>query len=164
MTFAVLPAAQSSVAVVQPRVVGVAPASRSGFLAGGLPGIHVVGLDRSAQARDRVRAALQNAQFEVPTRKVTVNLARGPVGGNSQHGEFACAVPALQAPVVMVRFATLSSQNWRCAFRPGLSPNNQALDGTLPGGIHDAPPRTDFTRTTASAARNAIATRRRTLA
>src|SRR4029079_16473041 len=46
-------------------------------IAGGLPGIHLVGLPDTEvrEARDRVRAALQNAQFQVPARKVTVNLA-----------------------------------------------------------------------------------------
>src|SRR5206468_49633 len=46
-------------------------------IAGGLPGIHLVGLPDTEvrEARDRVRAALQNAQFDVPARKVTVNLA-----------------------------------------------------------------------------------------
>lgn len=46
-------------------------------IAGGLPGIHLVGLPDTEvrEARDRVRAAMQNAQFEFPARKVTVNLA-----------------------------------------------------------------------------------------
>src|ERR1700750_1845442 len=46
-------------------------------LAGGLPGIHLVGLPEAEvkEARDRVRAALQNARFEFPARHVTVNLA-----------------------------------------------------------------------------------------
>ena len=46
-------------------------------LAGGLPGVRLVGLPEAEvrEARDRVRAALQNAQFEFPARKVTVNLA-----------------------------------------------------------------------------------------
>ena len=46
-------------------------------LAGGLPGIHLVGLPDTEvrEARDRVRAAIHTAQFEFPQRKVTVNLA-----------------------------------------------------------------------------------------
>src|SRR6266513_4610215 len=46
-------------------------------LAGGLPAVHLVGLPETEvrEARDRVRAALQNAQFEFPARRITVNLA-----------------------------------------------------------------------------------------
>src|SRR5690349_15031319 len=44
---------------------------------GGLPGTSIVGLPETAvkEARDRVRAAILNAQLEYPQRRVTVNLA-----------------------------------------------------------------------------------------
>jgi magnesium chelatase family protein len=46
-------------------------------LANGLPSFTIVGLPEAEvkEARDRVRAALQNARFEFPVRHVTVNLA-----------------------------------------------------------------------------------------
>ena len=46
-------------------------------LANGLPNFTLVGLPEAEvrEARDRVRAALQNARFEFPARRVTVNLA-----------------------------------------------------------------------------------------
>jgi magnesium chelatase family protein len=46
-------------------------------LANGLPGFTIVGLPEAEvrEARDRVRAALQNARFEFPARRITVNLA-----------------------------------------------------------------------------------------
>src|SRR5512141_2438841 len=46
-------------------------------LAGGLPAFNLVGLPDTEvrESRDRVRAALQNAQFDFPSRKITVNLA-----------------------------------------------------------------------------------------
>src|SRR4249919_1959399 len=46
-------------------------------LAGGLPAFNLVGLPDTEvkESRERVRAALQNAQFEFPARKITVNLA-----------------------------------------------------------------------------------------
>ncbi len=46
-------------------------------LAGGLPGMSIVGLPEAAvrESKDRVRAALQCARFEVPARRITVNLA-----------------------------------------------------------------------------------------
>ncbi|HET6801178.1 MAG TPA: magnesium chelatase domain-containing protein, partial [Casimicrobiaceae bacterium] len=69
-----------SVAIVHSRgLAGVtAPhVSVEVHLAGGLPGVHVVGLAETEvrEARDRVRAALQHSQFEFPARKVTVSLA-----------------------------------------------------------------------------------------
>lgn len=47
------------------------------YLANGLPSFTIVGLPEAEvrEARDRVRAALQNARFEFPARHVTVNLA-----------------------------------------------------------------------------------------
>jgi len=46
-------------------------------LSGGLPATSIVGLPETAvkEARDRVRAAILNAQFDYPQRRVTVNLA-----------------------------------------------------------------------------------------
>ena len=69
-----------SVAVVRSRALaGLAapPVEVEVHIAGGLPGVNLVGLPETEvrEARDRVRAALQNANFEFPARKVTVNLA-----------------------------------------------------------------------------------------
>ena len=46
-------------------------------ISGGLPGIHTVGLPDAAvrESADRVRAAIRNAGFEVPPRRITVSLA-----------------------------------------------------------------------------------------
>src|SRR6266567_4458405 len=57
-------------------------------LAGGLPAFNLVGLPDTEvrESRDRVRAALQNAQFEFPARKVTVNL--GPADLPKESGRF----------------------------------------------------------------------------
>jgi len=46
-------------------------------LSGGLPGMSIVGLPEAAvrESKDRVRAALICAHFEVPARRITVNLA-----------------------------------------------------------------------------------------
>ncbi|HEY7239121.1 MAG TPA: magnesium chelatase domain-containing protein, partial [Burkholderiales bacterium] len=68
-----------SVAVVRSRAlagVSAPPVTVEVHLANGLPNFHLVGLPLTEvrEARDRVRAALQNAQFEFPSRKVTVNL------------------------------------------------------------------------------------------
>lgn len=46
-------------------------------LSGGLPGMSIVGLPETAvkESRDRVRAALICGQFELPQRRITINLA-----------------------------------------------------------------------------------------
>jgi len=46
-------------------------------LSNGLPSLSIVGLPETAvkEAKDRVRAALLNAKFEYPARRITVNLA-----------------------------------------------------------------------------------------
>jgi magnesium chelatase family protein len=68
-------------------------------VAGGLPGIHVVGLPDTEvrEARDRVRAALQNAQFEVPARKVVVNLAPADLPKESGRYDLPIALGILAA-------------------------------------------------------------------
>lgn len=47
------------------------------YLAAGLPSLNIVGLPEAAvrESRDRVRAAIQCAQFEFPSRRITVSLA-----------------------------------------------------------------------------------------
>ena len=53
-------------------------------LGGGLPAFNLVGLPETEvrESRDRVRAALQNGQFEFPARKITVQWLynKPPVG------------------------------------------------------------------------------------
>ena len=46
-------------------------------LANGLPSFNIVGLPEAEvkESKDRVRAAIQTAQFEFPARRITVNLA-----------------------------------------------------------------------------------------
>ncbi len=80
-----------SVAILHSRSLAGVAAPRvtvEVHIAGGLPGIHLVGLPEAEvrEARDRVRAALQNAQFEFPARKVTVNLA--PADLRKESGRF----------------------------------------------------------------------------
>lgn len=51
-------------------------------LAAGLPSFTLVGLPDTEvkEARDRVRAALQNCRFDFPARRITVNLAPADLG------------------------------------------------------------------------------------
>jgi magnesium chelatase family protein len=68
-------------------------------LAGGLPAFNLVGLPDTEvkEARDRVRAALQNAQFEFPARKITVNLAPADLPKDSGRFDLPIAVGILAA-------------------------------------------------------------------
>lgn len=69
-----------SLAVVHTRaLIGIEsiPVQVEVHLSGGLPSLSIVGLPEAAvrESKDRVRAAIQNSQFEFPVRRITVNLA-----------------------------------------------------------------------------------------
>jgi magnesium chelatase family protein len=68
-------------------------------LANGLPSFTIVGLPEAEvrEARDRVRAALQNARFEFPARHVTVNLAPADLPKESGRFDLPIAVGILAA-------------------------------------------------------------------
>src|SRR5579875_3785899 len=68
-------------------------------LSGGLPGTSIVGLPEAAvrEARDRVRVAIQNTQFEYPNRKVTVNLAPAELPKDGGRFDLAIALGILAA-------------------------------------------------------------------
>ena len=65
-------------------------------LSGGLPSMSIVGLPEAAvrEAKDRVRAAIQCAQYEFPARRITVNLAPAdlPKGGKALSDEVTLTV------------------------------------------------------------------------
>ena len=91
-----------SVAVLHSRALAGVHAPRVAVevhIAGGLPGIHLVGLPDTEvrEARDRVRAAMQNAQFEFPQRKVTVNLAPADLPKESGRYDLPIALGILAA-------------------------------------------------------------------
>src|SRR6188508_1535945 len=68
-------------------------------LGGGLPAFNLVGLPETEvrESRDRVRAALQNAQFEFPARRITVNLAPADLPKESGRFDLPIAVGILVA-------------------------------------------------------------------
>ncbi len=91
-----------AVAIVHSRALSGVTAPRVSVevhLAGGLPGVHIVGLAETEvrEARDRVRAALQNAQFEFPARKVTVSLAPADLPKESGRFDLPIAIGILVA-------------------------------------------------------------------
>ena len=80
-----------SVAVLHSRALAGVTAPRVAVevhIAGGLPGINIVGLPDAEvrEARDRIRAALQNARFEFPGAQGHVNLA--PADLRKESGRF----------------------------------------------------------------------------
>ena len=68
-------------------------------LAAGLPAFNLVGLPDTEvkESRDRVRAALQNAAFEFPRRKITVNLAPADLPKESGRFDLPIALGILAA-------------------------------------------------------------------
>ncbi len=68
-------------------------------LAGGLPSFTIVGLPETEvkEAKDRVRAAIQNARFEFPARRITVNLAPADLPKESGRFDLAIALGLLAA-------------------------------------------------------------------
>ena len=68
-------------------------------LAGGLPAFNLVGLPETEvkEARDRVRAALQNSRFEFPARRITVNLAPADLPKESGRFDLPIALAILVA-------------------------------------------------------------------
>ncbi len=68
-------------------------------LAGGLPTFTIVGLPEAEvkESKDRVRAALQNARFEFPMRRITVNLAPADLPKESGRFDLPIAIGILAA-------------------------------------------------------------------
>src|SRR5260221_4252450 len=68
-------------------------------LANGLPSFTIVGLPDTEvkEAKDRVRAALQNANFEFPARRITVNLAPADLPKESGRFDLPIALGILAA-------------------------------------------------------------------
>ncbi|HEX2883440.1 MAG TPA: YifB family Mg chelatase-like AAA ATPase [Candidatus Limnocylindria bacterium] len=65
----------------------------------GLPGLTIVGLAGSAvlEARERVRAAIRNSDFEVPARRITINLAPADLPKEGTGHDLAMAIGILVA-------------------------------------------------------------------
>ncbi|MBP0599063.1 YifB family Mg chelatase-like AAA ATPase [Herbaspirillum sp. LeCh32-8] len=91
-----------SLAVLRSRALaGMAapPVTVEVHLANGLPSFTIVGLPEAEvkEAKDRVRAALQNARFEFPARRITVNLAPADLPKESGRFDLPIALGILAA-------------------------------------------------------------------
>jgi magnesium chelatase family protein len=99
-------------------------------LSGGLPAFNLVGLPETEvkESRDRVRAALQNAQFEFPARKVTVNLA--PADLPKESGRFDLPI-ALGILVATGQLPAPSTSPYEFAGELALSGDLRPIRGAL---------------------------------
>jgi magnesium chelatase family protein len=91
-----------SLAVVRSRALAgmEAPAvSVEVHLANGLPGLAIVGLPDAEvrESKDRVRAALQNSGFDLPNRRITINLAPADLPKESGRFDLPIALGILAA-------------------------------------------------------------------
>ncbi len=91
-----------SLAVVHSRALAgmeAPPVTVEAHLANGLPSFAIVGLPEAEvkEAKDRVRAALQNARFEFPARRITVNLAPADLPKESGRFDLPIALGILAA-------------------------------------------------------------------
>ena len=91
-----------AVAVVKSRALAGMAAPEvvvEAHLANGLPAFTLVGLPETEvkEARDRVRAAIQNARFEFPARRITVNLAPADLPKESGRFDLPIALAILAA-------------------------------------------------------------------
>jgi magnesium chelatase family protein len=91
-----------AVAVVKSRALAGMNAPEvvvEAHLANGLPAFTLVGLPETEvkEARDRVRAAIQNARYEFPARRITVNLAPADLPKESGRFDLPIALAILAA-------------------------------------------------------------------
>src|SRR5678809_451512 len=90
------------IAVVNSRALAgmhAPPVTVEAHLANGLPSFTIVGLPEAEvkESKDRVRAALQNAQFEFPARRITVSLAPADLPKESGRFDLPIALGILAA-------------------------------------------------------------------
>lgn len=99
-------------------------------IAGGLPGMTIVGLPETAvrEARDRVRAALQSSGFTIPPSRITINLAPADLPKQGSRFDLAIALGILQASGA-IEFAP---EQFECMAELGLDGSVRGVAGLLP--------------------------------
>ncbi|MFC3552400.1 YifB family Mg chelatase-like AAA ATPase [Lysobacter cavernae] len=106
-------------------------------LGGGLPAMSIVGLPEAAvrEAKDRVRAAIQCAQFEFPARRITVNLA--PADLPKDGGRFDLPI-ALGILAASGQIPLQALNEYEFLGELGLTGELRAVDGVLPAALATA--------------------------
>jgi magnesium chelatase family protein len=129
-----------SLAVVYSRApVGIsAPlVSVETHLANGLPALSIVGLPETEvkESKDRVRAALLNARFEFPSRRITINLA--PADLPKEGGRFDLAI-ALGILAASQQVTSSKLEQYEFLGELALSGELRPVRGVLPATIQAA--------------------------
>ena len=103
-------------------------------LAGGLPSMSIVGLPEAAvrEAKDRVRAAIQCAQFEFPARRITVNLAPADLPKDGGRYDLAIALGILAASG---QLSAEALAGWEFLGELALTGEIRDVDGVLAAAI-----------------------------
>lgn len=103
-------------------------------LAGGVPRMSIVGLPEAAvrEAKDRVRAAIQCAQFEFPARVITVNLAPADLPKDGGRFDLPIAIGILAASGQVPRDAL---DQYEFLGELGLTGELRIIDGVLPAAL-----------------------------
>lgn len=106
-------------------------------LGGGLPRMSIVGLPEAAvrEAKDRVRAAIQCAQFEFPWRVITVNLAPADLPKDGGRFDLPIALGILAASGQVPRQAL---DGYEFLGELGLTGELRIVDGVLPAALATA--------------------------
>lgn len=106
-------------------------------LSGGLPTMSIVGLPEAAvrEAKDRVRAAIQCAQYAFPARRITVNLAPAdlPKGGGRFDLPIALGILAASGQIPVEALA-----DHEFIAELGLTGELRPVDGVLPAALATA--------------------------
>ncbi len=125
-------------------------------LANGLPSFTIVGLPEAEvkEAKDRVRAALQNARFEFPARRITVNLA--PADLPKESGRFDLPI-ALGILAASGQIPDKHLKEYEFAGELALTGELRAVRGALAMALAVAGDGRSFVLPTASAAEAALA-------
>ncbi len=126
-----------SLALVHSRAragVSAPPVRVEVHLSGGLPSTQIVGLPEAAvrEARDRVRAAILCAQFEFPTRRITVNLAPADLPKDGGRFDLPIALGILAASGQIRREALA---DYEFLGELSLTGELRAVDGVLPAAL-----------------------------
>ncbi|MCL1635897.1 YifB family Mg chelatase-like AAA ATPase [Luteimonas sp. SX5] len=103
-------------------------------LGGGVPRMSIVGLPEAAvrEAKDRVRAAIQCAQFEFPARVITVNLAPADLPKDGGRFDLPIAIGILAASGQVPRDAL---DQYEFLGELGLTGELRVIDGVLPAAL-----------------------------
>ncbi|MEJ2766772.1 YifB family Mg chelatase-like AAA ATPase [Photobacterium sp. MCCC 1A19761] len=126
-----------TLAIVHSRAsvgVGAPPVTVEVHISNGMPALTLVGLPETTvkEARDRVRSAIMNANFEFPSRRITVNLA--PADLPKEGGRFDLPI-ALGILAASGQIPTQSLQDYEFLGELALSGQLRPVKGALPAAL-----------------------------